>query len=88
MTSDKREPRPGGNGCGSLKIIAADSYDGPELSPQALEKQALLRPRSDFARDAVFAEFRYRDARAIDYHGFADRKPAQRLRVWRYGRAA
>ena len=83
MTPDKREPRPAGDGRGSLKIIAVDNSDGSELSPQAPKKQAVLRCRCDFARDAVFEEFQYRDARAIDYGGFIDPKPDQRLRLWR-----
>jgi hypothetical protein len=32
-------------------------------------------PRTTFARAAVFAEFRPRDARAIDYCNFVDRCP-------------
>ena len=32
--------------------------------------------RADFARAAVFEEFRTRNARAIDYDGFRDRQPA------------
>ncbi len=31
--------------------------------------------RADFARAAVFEEFRTRNARAIDYGGFRDRQP-------------
>ena len=31
----------------------------------------------DFGRDAVYAEFRRRDARAIDHDGFVDRQPGQ-----------
>ncbi len=34
-----------------------------------------------FARDAVSAEFRPRDARAIDYDGFDDREPAEAPRL-------
>ena len=34
----------------------------------------------DFSRDAVYAEFRRRDARAIDYDGFVDRQPGQASR--------
>ena len=33
------------------------------------------RRHDDFARDAVFAEFRGRDARAIDQGDFEDRRP-------------
>ncbi len=31
--------------------------------------------RADFARSAVYEDFRSRDARAIDYGGFRDRQP-------------
>ena len=82
MPPDKRKPRPGGNGRGFLKINSVNS-NNPKHSPQALEKQAALRRRCNYARDAVFAEFPYRYARAIDYDGFIDRKPDQRLRLWR-----
>ena len=34
-----------------------------------------------FAREAVFAEFRPRDARAIDYDYFKDREPAEPPRL-------
>ncbi len=33
---------------------------------------------ASFARDAVFAEFQPKHARAIDYDGFIDRLPHQR----------
>ncbi len=33
-----------------------------------------------FARDAVYAEFRPRDARALDYDKFQDRKPSEKPR--------
>jgi hypothetical protein len=33
--------------------------------------------RATFARAAVFAEFRPRDARAIDYCNFVDRRPKE-----------
>ncbi len=42
-----------------------------------------LRHRARFARRMVFEEFRYRDARAIDYGDFIDRAPDQAPRVWR-----
>ena len=79
----KREPRPAGDGRGSQKIIADGNSDGSKFSPQAPKKQAFLRRRCDYARDAVFEEFQYRNARAIDYGDFIDRKPDQRLRLWR-----
>ena len=31
--------------------------------------------RATYARDAVYAEFRPRDARALDYDDFTDREP-------------
>ena len=75
MTVEKRRPRLGGNERGPRKIIAVDNSDGSELSPQAPKKQASLQRRSDFARAMVFEEFKHKDARAIDYGAFADRKP-------------
>ena len=83
MPPNGRKPRPGGIGRGSLKIIALDNCDGSELSPQKPKDQAFLRCRSDYARDAVFEEFRYKHARAIDYGAFVDRKPGPALRRWR-----
>ncbi len=41
----------------------------------------ISKRRAAFARDAVFAEFRPRDARAIDYDGFVDRHPHERPRL-------
>ncbi len=35
----------------------------------------ISKHRADFARAAVFEEFRTRNARAIDYGGFRDRQP-------------
>ncbi len=35
----------------------------------------ISKHRADFARAAVFEEFRTRNARAIDYDGFVDRRP-------------
>ena len=32
----------------------------------------------DFARAAVFAEFRFKNAVALDWNGFADRRPDQK----------
>ncbi len=51
--------------------------EGSKFTAQTPKKQASLRRRSDFARDAVYAAFGYRDARAIDYGHFIDRKPLQ-----------
>ena len=36
------------------------------------------KQRDAFARDAVYEEFRPRDARALDYDGFHDRQPHER----------
>ena len=42
---------------------------------QATEPAPSPQHRADFARAAVFEEFRTRNARAIDYDGFVDRRP-------------
>ena len=39
----------------------------------AHKKTPAEQRRAQFARDAVFAEFRARDAKAIDYEKFTDR---------------
>ncbi len=83
MPPDRRKPRPAGDGRGSLKIIGVDNNDGSELSPQTPKNQAFLRRRSSFARNAVYAEFGYRNARAIEYGAFVDRKPGPASRRWR-----
>ena len=36
--------------------------------------------REQFARSAVFSEFGYHGARALDYDGFVDRRPDQAAR--------
>ena len=89
MTPEKRKPRAGGNGRGFLKINSVNS-NNPKHSPQAPKDQALLRRRGNFARAMTFSEFRYRDARALDYDGFVDRRPNQAVtwRVSRDGQAA
>ena len=43
-----------------------------------LPTQGATERRNSFARDAVFAEFQTKHARAIDYYGFVDRLPHQR----------
>jgi hypothetical protein len=43
----------------------------PEMSNRRIDS---------FARDAVYAEFRPRDARALDYDKFQDRKPSEKPR--------
>ena len=52
--------------------------NGTEQNVQPFSSRSKLqaeRRRARYARDAVFLEFRYRDARAIDYDGFKDRRP-------------
>ena len=41
----------------------------------------ISKRRTAFARDAVFAEFRPRDARALDRDDFVDRRPEQAPRL-------
>jgi hypothetical protein len=41
----------------------------------------ISKRRAAFARDAVFAEFRPRDARGIDSDRFKDREPAEAPRL-------
>ena len=41
----------------------------------------ISKRRAAFARDAVFAEFRPRDARAFDRDGFEDRGPSEAPRL-------
>ena len=80
---DEKGAPPAGNGRAPLDFIAVDNSNESELSPQTPKNQAFLRRRSDFARDAVYAAFGYRDARAIDYGAFVDRKPGPAPRCWR-----
>jgi hypothetical protein len=54
-------------------------YNATETTLQARRRS---RQRARFARSMVFEEFRYRDARAIDYGDFIDRKPGQTPRTW------
>ncbi len=83
MPPKKRRPQPGGD-CGASEKVLADGFDCFRDSPQSREKQE-HRHRAGFARDIVFAEFGYRYARAIDYDGFKDRKPAPAGVWWRAG---
>ena len=80
MPPDKRRGPPGGSGPSSGNI--ADQNDRTVDNPQPRKKQALLRRRSDFARAMVFEVFKYKDARALDFDGFTDRKPRQAFRQW------
>ncbi len=82
MPPDKRRPQSGGIGRGPRKNIAAVNRDGSKLRPQAPENQAFPRRRNNYARDAVYEEFGYRNARALDYGAFVDRKPGPARRRW------
>lgn len=80
-------PKPGARG----RLGTSLGSDAPESTPAPRKFQALLVGDVDqharFARAAVFEVFPYRDARAIDYDKFLDRKPSQAPRpspeVWR-----
>ena len=50
-------------------------YTKPVLCASAGNSCPRTHSRANFARDAVFAEFGTRDARALDYGGFEDRPP-------------
>ena len=45
--------------------------------PITSTRSASSRPQSDYARSAVFAAFRARDAKAIEQGAFVDRQPGQ-----------
>ena len=62
--------------------VLADGFDCLRDNSQ-IRKNQEHRHRADFARDIVFQEFGYRHARAIDYDGFKDRKPAPARVRWR-----
>ena len=81
MPPDKRRAPPAGNRGAPLKNIALGSGDNSEGSPSTPRDQA--RHRASFARDAVFAEFGYCHARALDYDAFVDRTPAATPVWWR-----
>ena len=74
MAPDRR--RPPTRDRRTFGIVSAGGFDIPRITPKTARKQAALR-RSDFARDIVFAEFGYHNARAIDYGHLTDRKPHQ-----------
>ena len=46
-------------------------------TPPTLSSRDMQR-RAQFARAAVYLEFRHRDARALDYDDFRDRKPSKK----------
>ncbi len=49
-----------------------------KLSTQPNHHHSVSKQRAAFARAAVFEEFRNRNARAIDYDGFVDRRPNEK----------
>ncbi len=79
---DKRRAPPAGNGSAPQEIIALENDDGSEDSPQTPKKQVLHPHCAGFARAAVFEEFGYKSARAIDYGAFVDRTPGRARRRW------
>ena len=71
--------------------LAGTGASKSQLRQQQRPSCSKFRPasqprRARFARSMVFEVFRYRDARAIDYDDFIDRKPNQAPRpspeVW------
>jgi len=48
------------------------------VTPSEDDLSSSRRQRERFARAAVFAEFRSRDAHAVDYGDFRDRKPNEK----------
>ncbi len=64
--------------------VLASGFDFLRFNPRNHKKQEHSQ-RDGFARGIVFAEFGYRHARAIDYGGFTDRKPARAGVWWRSG---
>ncbi len=81
MAPKKRRPQPCGD-CGASEGVSAGRFDTLRFNPQPHKKQDHLH-RDNFARDAVFAEFGYRHARALDYDAFVDRVPNQTPLWWR-----
>lgn len=63
---DKREPRPGGNGRGSLKTIAAGSSDNSDTTLEIPISQLLPRPIGPGELAALRARF-WRQA-ALGHH--------------------
>ncbi len=49
----------------------------PEQANRSVPRTSSAKHRAAFARDAVFAEFRPGDARALDHDSFTDRRPDQ-----------
>ena len=54
-----------------MRIYTNSTPPGNRPAPQP----SSARRRAGFARDAVYAEFRPGDARALDHDGFKDRRP-------------
>ncbi len=77
-----QHPDPGGTGARDRNDADASlAGDAPVSNKSRAPIQARPR-RARFARSMVFQEFRYRDARALDYDHFVDRKPGQTPRTW------
>ena len=79
MTPDKRRAPPGGSGATSEEIVCIANADTLKIQRRTLKNQASRR-RARFARSAVFEEFRYKHARALDYDTFTDRLPSKPAR--------
>ena len=81
MAAQNRRGPPGGRGRPSGEFASAAGIGTPRITHPAFQSQASLR-RRDFARAAVFEEFRHKNAVALDYGDFVDRKPNQASRSW------
>ncbi len=77
MAAQNRRGPPGGRGRPSEVSALAAGIGTFRNRPLTIVKQVSRLRRADFARDIVFAEFGYHNARAIDYGHFTDRKPHQ-----------
>ena len=82
MATEKRRAPPGWSGAPSGDDVEFAGFDISRVTHPAFQSQASLR-RRDFARAAVFEEFRHKNAVALDYGDFVDRKPNQALKSWR-----
>ncbi len=76
-------PRPGARDRFFDASLGSDASESIPATPKLQGRPIGDRHRADFARDIVFAEFGYRQARAIDYDGFVDRKPTAARAWWR-----
>ena len=75
MPSDKRKPRPGGNGRGFLKINSVNS-DNPEHSPDQLPSQGLILIGPIAAQ--IVADLKFR-RQVVDLHALGPRVTAELL---------